>query len=110
MEGECENDSPHKTRNRVKHPTEDTQLAFYAALQPDDTVRAAYINIGEREGTLPVEQHDVVAVRDALIEGILHDMRRIREGAPLPALGEGAVCDYCAARGLCRRDFWSDPA
>ena len=103
-------ESPQKTRDRVKHPTEDTQLAFYAALQPDDTVRAAYINIGEREGTLPVEQHDVVAVRDALIEGILHDMRRIREGAPLPALGEGAVCDYCAARGLCRRDSWSDPA
>ena len=27
---------------------------------------------------------------------------------PMPALGEGAVCDYCAARGLCRKDFWND--
>jgi ATP-dependent helicase/nuclease subunit B len=23
----------------------------------------------------------------------------------MPALGEGAVCDYCAARGLCRKDW-----
>jgi ATP-dependent helicase/nuclease subunit B len=22
-------------------------------------------------------------------------------------LGEGAACDYCAARGLCRKDFWA---
>jgi ATP-dependent helicase/nuclease subunit B len=25
----------------------------------------------------------------------------------LPAIGEGSACDYCAARGLCRKDFWS---
>ena len=24
--------------------------------------------------------------------------------AALPALGEGRVCDYCEARGLCRKD------
>ena len=32
---------------------------------------------------------------------------RIARGAALPALGEGKACDYCAARGLCRKDFWS---
>jgi ATP-dependent helicase/nuclease subunit B len=26
----------------------------------------------------------------------------------MPALGAGSACDYCAARGLCRRDFWND--
>ena len=26
----------------------------------------------------------------------------------LPALGEGSVCDYCAVRGLCRKDMWAD--
>jgi ATP-dependent helicase/nuclease subunit B len=25
----------------------------------------------------------------------------------LPALGEGMACEYCAARGLCRKDFWA---
>lgn len=94
------------TKDRVKAPLEDTQLPFYAALLPHDTLRAAYVNVGEREGTQTVAQPEVIAARDALIEGILSDMRRIGEGAALPALGEGPVCDFCAARGLCRKDFW----
>lgn len=94
------------TRSRVKSPTEDTQLAFYAALQPDDTLQAAYVNIGEKS-TTTVAQPDVVEVRDVLISGILHDMERIADGAAMAALGEGMACEYCAARGLCRKDFWS---
>nr|WP_325343804.1 PD-(D/E)XK nuclease family protein [Xylophilus sp.] len=94
------------SRDRVKNPSEDTQLAFYAALVPDDTLRAAYVNVGERGETQFVEQPDVVAARDALVEGILSDLGRIAEGQAMPALGEGAVCDWCAARGLCRKDFW----
>jgi ATP-dependent helicase/nuclease subunit B len=97
------------TRDRVKSPLEDTQLAFYAALLSHDTLRAAYVNVGEREATRLVEQKEVVQVRDALIEGILHDMARISEGAALPALGEGTACEFCAARGLCRKDFWESP-
>ncbi|RAR83910.1 ATP-dependent helicase/nuclease subunit B [Paracidovorax anthurii] len=94
------------TRRRIAAGTEDTQLAFYAALLGDDTLRAAYVNVGERGETRSFEQPDVVPLRDRLVEGILHDFKRIAEGAPMPALGEGAVCDYCAARGLCRKDFW----
>ncbi len=93
------------TRERIKQPSEDTQLAFYAALLPDDTLRAAYVNVGEKEATRSFEQTGVVQARDALVEGILHDMARIAEGAPLPALGDGAACEHCAARGLCRKDF-----
>ncbi|MCJ0763059.1 PD-(D/E)XK nuclease family protein [Variovorax terrae] len=99
-------ESSAATRERIKTPTEDTQLAFYAALLPHDTVRAAYVNVGE-DGTQTFEQEDVVAARDALVEGILHDMGRLAEGAVLPALGEGMACEFCAARGLCRKDFWS---
>ncbi len=95
------------TKDRIKMPLEDTQLAFYAALLPHDTLRAAYVNVGEKTGTALVEQDDVVHVRDALVEGLLHDMERIAEGALLPALGEGTACEFCAARGLCRKDFWS---
>ena len=96
-----------KSRDRVKQPTEDTQLLFYAALQDVDTLRAAYVNIGEKDGTATVEQKQVVAARDLLVEGLRHDMDRIAAGAPLPALGEGTVCDFCAARGLCRKDSWT---
>jgi ATP-dependent helicase/nuclease subunit B len=100
-------ESVDKTKDRVKDPTEDTQLAFYAALFPDDSLRAAYVNVGEKaSGTRTVEQTDVIAARDALVDGVMDDLARIGRGAALPALGEGTVCEYCAARGLCRKDFW----
>jgi len=98
-----------KTKERVKTPLEDTQIAFYAALLPHDSLQAAYINVGERDGTVPVEQKDIVLARDALVEGIASDMARLAAGEPLPALGDGVACDYCQARGLCRKDFWSAP-
>lgn len=94
------------TRKRIGAGAEDTQLAFYAALLSHDTLRAAYVNVGERGETQMHEQSEVVHLRDLLVEGIQHDFERIAAGAPMPALGEGAVCDYCAARGLCRKDFW----
>ncbi|MGJ7511413.1 PD-(D/E)XK nuclease family protein [Variovorax sp. GT1P44] len=100
-------ESADKTRERVKDPTEDTQLAFYAALFPDDSLRAAYVNVGEKaSGTQTFEQPEIVAARDALVAGVMDDLARIGQGAALPALGEGPVCDHCAARGLCRKDFW----
>ncbi|MDB5744082.1 MAG: helicase/exodeoxyribonuclease subunit [Polaromonas sp.] len=94
------------TADRIKQGLEDAQLAFYAALMPDDTLTAAYVNLGEKEPTRTYEQTDIVALRDALIDGILADMARIAQGVTLQALGEGKVCTYCAARGLCRKDFW----
>lgn len=95
-----------KTRDRVRDPLDDTQMAFYAALLPEDTLRAAYVNVGERDGTVPVEQAEVVWARDALLEGLQADLKHIAAGAAMPALGEGTVCDFCQVRGLCRKDFW----
>lgn len=95
-----------KTKDRVKVPTEDTQLLFYAALLPDDTLQAAYVNVGDRS-TESVCQTEVVAARTALVEGIVADVAAMAQGARLPALGEGRSCDHCAARGLCRKDFWA---
>jgi ATP-dependent helicase/nuclease subunit B len=102
-----ENDS--RTRERVRDPLEDTQLAFYAALHDEASsagLRAAYLNIGEK-ATVLVEQTEVGAAREALIEGVRADITRVRGGAALRALGEGAACEHCAARGLCRKDFWA---
>jgi ATP-dependent helicase/nuclease subunit B len=93
-------------KSRVKLPMEDTQLAFYAALLQDDNTRAAYVHVGERGETQWVEQSEVLVARDALVQGVQDDLRRIGEGAHLQALGEGQACEYCAARGLCRKDFW----
>lgn len=95
------------TAERLKQPQEDTQLAFYAGLLEDDTLAAAYVNLGEKEATKTYAQPDIVALRDELLGSILTDMARVARGTPLPALGEGKACDYCSARGLCRKDFWS---
>jgi ATP-dependent helicase/nuclease subunit B len=96
-----------KTMERVRLPGEDTQLAFYAALLEEDTLAAAYVNVGERGKTDRLDQPAVVDARDLLVEGILHDLGRIAGGAEMPALGEGLACEFCAARGLCRRDWWA---
>ena len=42
----------------------------------------------------------------ALHDGVIDDFQRIWQGQGMPPLGEGAVCDYCEARGLCRKDHW----
>ena len=99
-------ESSQKTRDRIRDAAEDTQLAFYAALLGDDRVRAAYVNVGEGGQTRTYEQSDVIAARDGLLQGIAAEIDRIANGAAMPALGEGMVCEICAARGLCRRDFW----
>jgi len=95
------------TAERINAPLEDTQLAFYAALLTDDTLAAAYVNVGEKDATHSYAQADVVALRDLLLEGIATDMARIAAGAAMPALGEGKACEFCDARGLCRKDFWA---
>jgi len=94
------------TEARIKDALEDTQLAFYAALLDDDTVAAAYVNLGEKDATKTYAQTSIVELRDQLIGSILTDMSRIAQAAPLAALGEGKACEYCAARGVCRKDFW----
>lgn len=107
-------ESRPKTLERVKEPFEDTQLAFYAALLPSENLRAAYLSITDKRGdsakdaaTVLVEQPDVLMAREQLVAGLAHDMARVAAGQAMPALGEGRVCDFCAARGLCRKDFWS---
>jgi ATP-dependent helicase/nuclease subunit B len=96
------------TKERMKAPLEDTQLAFYAALLPGRDLQAAYLNISER-GEVNVVAHPQLEEATQLLQDALQEeMRRIGEGAALPALGEGRACEFCAARGLCRRDRWSD--
>jgi ATP-dependent helicase/nuclease subunit B len=99
-------------RQRAQSGSEDTQLAFYAALgadpasSDDDAIRAGYVHLDPKG--VKVLSHDAVAdSAEVLMQGLASDWQRLRDGSPLPALGEGAVCGYCHARGLCRRDHWA---
>lgn len=102
-------ESLQRTRERVQDPLEDTQLAFYAVLHGGDGLRAAYVNVpthgGEQAVVNTVEHPDLMTAQQALQQGLQDELARIAAGAALPALGEGPVCEHCAARGLCRKDF-----
>jgi len=94
---------------RVKQPTEDTQLAFYAALlspREPDTLQGGYLTLDEAEAPRLLLHPQVQQSAQVLLEGLAEDLRQVRAGAALPALGEGAVCDHCDVRGLCRKDHW----
>ena len=95
-----------RTRDRIKAGNEDTQLPFYALLSGADAPRAAYLNLAEREAPSLHELPELPMLAAQLYEGMAHDLARIAAGEPLPALGEGSVCGWCEARGLCRKDFW----
>lgn len=95
-------------RDKLRQPLEDTQLAFYAALVKPETeylVQASYLALGRKIESLP--HPDVEDSAGALIEGVGAELARLRRGAGMPALGEPPTCDFCEARGLCRRDHWS---
>ncbi len=95
-----------RTRDRIKAGNEDTQLPFYALLSGADAPRAAYLNLAEREAPSLHELPELPVLAAQLYEGMAYDLARIAAGEPLPALGEGSVCGWCDARGLCRKDFW----
>lgn len=95
-------------RRKVAEPLEDTQLAFYAALLGEATpLEACYVALDGRDAPRQFAHADVQRSAAALVAGLAGEMRRLRQGAALRALGEGDVCEHCEARGLCRRDQWS---
>ncbi|HUG22065.1 PD-(D/E)XK nuclease family protein [Piscinibacter sp.] len=106
--------SAQALRAVVKQPLEDTQLAFYAALMAQQSeatgeIAAAYLALDEAEGIKVIEHRNVEASGRRLVEGVGRELARLRDGAAMPALGEGRACAYCEARGLCRRDHWAVP-
>jgi ATP-dependent helicase/nuclease subunit B len=92
---------------KVAQRLEDTQLAFYAALVGGSgPVSACYLALDDEKAPTVVEHSDVQDTAAVMLDALAGEWVRLREGAPLPALGEGEVCDTCEARGLCRRDHW----
>lgn len=94
-------------KRKVAAPLEDTQLAFYAALSdPQWAVSAAYLHLDVQD-VKQLDHPDVERSAQVLLEGLAQDWARLHAGAAMPALGEGSACTYCQARGLCRKDHWT---
>jgi ATP-dependent helicase/nuclease subunit B len=103
--------SAQALRNLVKTPLEDTQLAFYAALMAQQSeaggvVGAMYLPLDDSDGIKPIEHPEVAVTAQVLVQEIGAELDRLRQGAKMPALGEGMACEFCEARGLCRKDHW----
>ena len=103
--------SVDRLRKKLKQPLEDTQLAFYAALLAPQSalpLRACYLPLDQTGEIAALPHVDVQRSAAILVHELGAELARLRAGEPLPALGEGEVCDTCEARGLCRRDHWPD--
>ncbi len=102
---------------KVKQPLEDTQLAFYAALlaalEPelqgadDADLQACYLALDDAKAPKVIEHPQVAQSARIMVQSLAGEWLRLHQGEPLLALGEGAVCENCEARGLCRRDHWA---
>ncbi|MEP6739348.1 MAG: PD-(D/E)XK nuclease family protein [Caldimonas sp.] len=102
--------SAQKLKDTVSEPFEDTQLAFYAALvgaESDPPLKATYLALDGTRGLEEIEHRNVSESATALVAGAAAELHRLRGGAAMPPLGEGSACEYCDARGLCRRDHWN---
>jgi ATP-dependent helicase/nuclease subunit B len=98
-------------RRKLQEPGEDVQLPFYGLLLARAAESAAYVSFdrargGEAGVTAVAPPQPFGELVDAVGARLLGDLRRIADGAPLPAIGVESVCRHCEARGLCRRDYW----
>jgi len=89
-------------KKKLKDPTEAVQLPFYAWLAE---AAAAYLPINETP-VAPLELDGETDV-DAISSRLPKLLEAIAAGAALPASGIDAACQYCEARGLCRKGMWT---
>ena len=88
-------------KKKLKDPTEAIQLPFYAWLSE---AAAAYLPINETPVAL-LELDGETDV-DAISRRLPELLEAIAAGEALQANGVDAVCQYCEARGLCRKGMW----
>jgi len=88
-------------KKKLKAPDEAVQLPFYAWLCE---AAAAYLPINEAPvAALELDGETDVAAISLRLPALLE---AIAAGTPLPASGVDAACQYCEARGLCRKGMW----
>lgn len=88
-------------KKKLRTPDEAVQLPFYAWLCE---AAAAYLPINEAPvATLELDGETDVAAISLRLPKLLE---AIAAGAALPAHGVDGICQYCEARGLCRKGMW----
>jgi len=95
-----------RLKKLLEQPGEDVQLPVYALLWGVPVAEALFLSM-EREDVEAVPLGpDVQPLADAVRARLCEVFDSLVEGAPLPAQGVEGACEYCEARGLCRRNYW----
>ena len=89
---------------RLKSAGEDVQLAVYTILQGDEVEQAAYVALDDDVKARQLDQPQSVAADQ--YQRLVDAFSGMRAGVPLLAHGAAGICRHCAARGLCRRDWF----
>jgi ATP-dependent helicase/nuclease subunit B len=98
---------PDRIRKSLELPGEDVQLPVYALLWGAPIAEALFLSL-ERDGVGAVElEGDVQALTEAVRVRLAELFDALAAGARLPAQGVEQACEYCEARGLCRRNHWA---
>jgi len=93
-----------KLNNRLK-TLEDHQLPFYGLLLDPPPAAAAYVAIDDDKPAM-AEADNYATWRESLQSQIIANWQAMSEGASLPASGTQKNCNWCDARGLCRKGVW----
>jgi ATP-dependent helicase/nuclease subunit B len=93
-------------RKSLELPGEDVQLPVYALLWGAPVADALYLSMEREKVTAVGLGTDVQDLANAVRSRLCEVFDALAAGAPLPAQGVEGACEYCEARGLCRRNFW----
>jgi ATP-dependent helicase/nuclease subunit B len=98
-----------KKKNNLQ---DDPQLVIYAkAVNGHDmvdrhsTTSASWISV--KEGEARVEVDDLQDQMNELPAQMIADIESLWGGAPMAASAPDSICQYCQARGICRKGMWS---
>lgn len=95
-------------KDSLSLPGEDVQLAVYALLWGEAVSEALFLSIDRGEVVAVPQEGDIQALARATRERLAALFDALAAGARLPAQGTAGACEYCDARGLCRKGHWHD--
>jgi ATP-dependent helicase/nuclease subunit B len=94
-------------QDSLQVPGEDVQLAVYTLLWGDAVTEAMFLSV-DRGEVKAVPSEDIQVLAQATSTRLAAMFDSLAAGARLRAQGTEAACEYCEARGLCRKDHWHD--
>ena len=100
--------SAKSLKERAGNPDEDGQLPFYAMLAETMPRELAYVGLDSDPLSSFTMAGDVAEISAGHRQRLQQTLSAIAAGQGLPAQGVERVCEYCEARGICRKTHWRD--